>query len=57
MSAENAYVFQSQIPQIMSAKSNVNEISQPPADQLSKFQVDAIEFYELKIQATKEKYP
>jgi len=34
MSAGNAYVFQSQISQIMSAQSNVSEISQQSADQL-----------------------
>ena len=57
MSAENAYVFQSQIPQTMFAKSNVGEISQQSADELPKFQVNPVEFDLIKIQATKEKYP
>lgn len=57
MSAENAYVFQLQIPQIMSAKSKVGEISQQPADQLPKFQANSFEFDWIKMQATKEKYP
>ena len=57
MSAGNVYVFQSQIPQIMSARFNVGEINQQPADQLPKFQANPVEFDLIKIQATKEKYP
>ena len=57
MSAENAYVFQSQISQIMSAQSLLDGKSQQPTDQLPKFQANPIKFDWIKMQATKEKSP
>lgn len=57
MSAENAYVFQSQISQIMSAQSLLDGNSQQPADQLPKFQANSFEFDWIKIQAIMEEYP
>jgi hypothetical protein len=52
----NDNVFQSQIPQTMSAKSRVLEISQQSADQLPKFQANLVKFDGIKMQAGKEEY-
>ncbi len=57
MSAENAYVFQSQIPQIMSAQSLLDGTSQQSADQMPKFQANPVEFDGIKMQAAKEDQP
>ncbi len=57
MSAGNDAVFQSQIPQTMSAQSLLDGTSQQPTDQLPKFQANPIEFDLIKIQASKEEYP
>ncbi len=54
MNARNAYVFQSQIPQMMSARSNLGEISQQSADKLPKFQANPIEFDGIRMQINRE---
>ncbi len=57
MSVGNDYVFQSQIPQMMSAQSLLDGTSQQSADQLPKFQANPVEFDGIKMQADKEEYP
>lgn len=56
MSTGNDYVFQSQIPQIMSAKSNVGEISQQSADQLPGFCINPVESDKILMQFQREEY-
>lgn len=57
MSAGNDYGYQWLIPQTVSAKSLVDEMSQQSADQLPKVQVNPVEFDGIKMQADKEEQP